>query len=189
MNLKQFGLLLSNLVNLEMPLSTDITLPAEIEPIYPDRCVVCDGETTNRIRISVGTQSPLLSFLVPIMSLFGWKKIAFPTCKNCTGKFYRQRWIRTAICWTIIAVVVYFCMPYFKGVDRTATKLALIAIALAAIVPNIIFELCFPRWFDVTESKHTTCYEFRSEDYATDFYALNRDAYPEIEIRIDDEPV
>jgi len=172
-----------------MPLSTDITLPAEVQPVFPDRCVVCDCETIKRSKIAVDTQNGLLSFFVPIMSLFEWKKIEFPVCEDCSGKFFRQRWFRTLVCWTIIGIVVFVTLPYFQGLNRSITKLAILAIALAAIIPHMIFEVFFPRWFDVTASKQTTQYEFKSEDYATDFYALNRVAYPEIEIRVDDELV
>jgi len=73
--------------------------------------------------------------------------------------------------------------------NRSVTKLAILAIAIAAIVPHVIFEVFFPRWFDVTASKRTTSYEFKSEDYATDFYVLNREAYPDEEIRVDEELV
>ena len=172
-----------------MPLSTDITLPAEVEPVFPDRCVVCDCESRKRAKIAVDTQNVLLSFFVPILSMFGWKKIEFPVCEACNGEFFRQRWIRSIICWSIICVVVFVTLPYFKGMNHLFAKLSVIASGLAAIIPHIVFEVFFPRWFDVTASKHETKYEFRSEDYATDFYVLNQEAYPGVEIKIDDELV
>ncbi len=172
-----------------MSFSTDITLPAHLEPVFPDSCVVCQQNTRDRGKIMADTNSFWSSFFIPLVALFGWKRIEFPLCRGCRTRFYRQRWVRSAVCWAVLIVVVFVAMPYFQGWNRLVTKLAVLAIAIAALAPQILFMVFFPPWFDVTASKKTTAYEFKSEDYAEEFFLLNRDAYPSAEIRVDGERV
>ena len=141
-----------------MTLSTDITLPANIQPVFPSRCVVCGEESSDTAKISADAQGFIVSFFVPLMSLLGRKKIEFPICPECKPRFFRQRWIRSLICWSIIIVVVFVALPYFQGWNRSVTKLAVLGIGIAAVVPQLIFEVFFPRWFDITASKETVDY-------------------------------
>ena len=168
-----------------MNTSTDVTLPSNLEPEFPECCVVCEEQTHIRASILVDTQNALLSYLLPILFFFGWKRISFPLCPICRGRFFLQRRMRTAVSWTIVIVAVALALPYFEGWGRGTTKLAMLGVALAAILPPVFFEVFFPRWFDVTARKDTTDFEFLSSSYATKFYGANLRRYPSAKIKFD----
>ncbi len=75
-------------------------------------------------------------------------------------------------------------MPYFDDWDRLTRKLAVGGLALIALVPYIAFELFVPRPFDVTSGNVSTDYEFASQEYAIEFFALNKAENPSAKIEI-----
>ena len=49
-------------------------------------------------------------------------------------------------------------------------------LALLAVSPQIIYELFYPKPFDVTAKSDSVDYEFTNEEVATDFAMFNLDA-------------
>jgi len=167
-----------------MALSTDVRLPKRIMPVFPDRCVVCHCLPTSTAKINTNAQNPLAVFLMPILYLFGWSRVEFPLCSACKPRFYFQRWGRTVVCWLVVGVAVFAAMPHFDEWNRLTRKFAVGGLALIALVPYIAFELFVPRSFDVTSGSASTDYEFASEEYAVEFFALNKAENPSAKIEI-----
>ena len=166
---------------------TEVTLPTKLKPVFPPRCVVCEEATDELAKITVDTSNVLSSFLLPILFLFGWKRIEFPVCRYCRTTFFLQRWGRQAILILIASVTIYFVMPMVNGWNRQLAKLILVAIAVAVLIPYFLVEQYFPNSFNVTAYKKYTEFEFLSSDYAIEFFTLNKLEYPDAEIKFEDE--
>lgn len=165
-----------------MATSTDISMPREAVPVFPDSCVVCLGKADSTARIAQHSQNPLGMFFVPFLLLFGWSRVECPVCSGCKLRFYAERWGRTAVCWTIVGLSVYWIMPYFKTWDPTMRKIVVAAICLLIALPYFSYEVFFPRSFDTTANATTTTYEFRSQELGLRFFALNKQRYPHAKI-------
>jgi hypothetical protein len=156
-----------------MALSTDITLPSRVAPVFPDMCIVCHAEPSSTTKITQNSQHWLVAFFLPILHLSGWSRTEIPICRGCKVRFYFQRWGRTAICWAIVIAVVAIAWPYFNGWDRLTKKIAIAGVGILAIAPYIALEILWPRLFDTTAEGGKVTYEFGYEDYAKHFYLLN----------------
>lgn len=47
---------------------------------------------------------------------------------------------------------------------------------LVCVLPQVIFEVCFAKPFDITADADSVDYEFTSNEYAVAFAILNKDA-------------
>ena len=155
--------------------STDVDLPRDYKPIFPDHCVGCRGETfreTHRLSTHDFRWASIL---------FWWmsgKKatVEFPCCQSCKIKMRIQRlgsWIATLF---LAAIAIYFLYPIIKEWARPFGRIMMVALGLVCISPVVIFELMFPPSFDITSSKNGISYEFKHEEDAVAFEELNEDA-------------
>ena len=168
-----------------MALSTDVTIPSDIKAVFPEKCVVCSESTHDTSKITVDTSNFLLSFFLPLLTLFGWKRIEFPLCVDCKLKFFIQRWTREFLIWLTIIVVIFIGWPYLKEWNRHVAKWILLGLGILVLVPYFVYEAFFPRWFDATAGPKKTSYEFKSSDYAYEFYMLNDELHEHAEIEIE----
>lgn len=157
-----------------MPLSTDITVPKTVTPIFPDRCVAC-GMPDPGATLHVSTNA------------IGWWTIAHwgfgrrfsvdvPACEECRRWMIRQRWVRRSIC-GIFLIIGFGVAIYALGSFHGAIKRWLaMGIVLACTIPWFVWEAFFPRPIDLTAYADSVQYEFRDEDYADEFLELNQDA-------------
>ncbi len=171
-----------------MATSTDITLPTNTTPVFPDGCVVCLDRADSTAKITQHSQNPLAVFFLPFLFLFGWKRVEFPVCRKCKPRFFAQRWGRSIICWTLIFIAISFIAPHFRTWDPTLRKVAIAGLCLLVMLPYFTFEVFFPRSFDTTAYAKTTTYEFKSQELGLQFYSLNKQKHPysKIEIQIGD---
>ena len=96
-------------------MSTDITLPKDREPRFPDKCIVCHQKPDSTVGVVQNGQNPLLVFFMPLLYLFGWKRVFVPSCRGCKLRFLFQRGGRELFCWTLIAITVIL---YFSFADK-----------------------------------------------------------------------
>ena len=160
-----------------MPLSTDIRLPKTLKPIFPDRCVAC------------GVPNPEGSFRVATNAI-GWWTLAFwtfgrrfsidvPACDLCRRQMIRQQWWRRIVFAGFMVVGVGLEI-YLLGSTRGPLKRWLaMGIVLACLLPYSAWETFSPPPIDLTAYADTVDYEFRDEEYADEFLALNRHAADE----------
>ncbi|MEM6328928.1 MAG: hypothetical protein AAF790_01635 [Planctomycetota bacterium] len=156
-----------------MAYSSEVTLPADVEPCFPDGCVVCESDADSTATIRQHSANGWLTYFTPILIFFSWKKTHFPICRGCKLRFFVQRRVRQFGTIVLLAAVVFVAMPYFKDWDRTTAKLAVLGIACLALVPNVAIEVWWPRFFEVTASGKRKTYEFASPSYAAQFAVLN----------------
>lgn len=158
-----------------MPFSTEVTLPAGTKPKFPSKCIVCHSQPNDTIRIAQNSANWFLSFLVPILWLFGWSRVELPICQACKPRFRLQRWSREVITWTLVIVAIWLIMPHFSGWSGLIKKIVVGVLVLLAISPSIIVEMFWPRIFDTTAQSGNVDYEFADAGYAADFHELNRE--------------
>ncbi len=156
-----------------MPLSTDIRLPKDRKPIFPDRCVAC-GMPGPDDRFRVGTHA------------IGWWTLAFwtfgrrfsvdvPACEACRRQMVRQRRIRRLVSGLFLVAGVGVAI-YVVGNPHGVKRWLAMGIALACLLPSLAWEMLSPRPIDLTAYSDSVDYEFRDEDYADEFLALNQGA-------------
>ena len=178
-----------------MAMSTDINLPRYHIARFPDRCVVCGGSSpTSHVRLVTGT----LGWWTWTFWWFGRPfSVKAPACPSCAWKLHGMRFLSLLVTMGIAVVVAWFIWPHFKeSVPSGLQRWAKLGLALACLMPLLLFEVYFPKPFDVTAYAESVDYEFKSIDYAFDFVTHNRDAEwvkmdgtPFFEqFEIDDEP-
>ena len=78
---------------------------------------------------------------------------------------------------TMTAAALWLVWPYIEPfVAKALVNWAMMGLVLACLLPWLLVEVYFARPFDVTAYADSVDYEFASEEYALDFYFLNRDA-------------
>jgi hypothetical protein len=156
-----------------MPLSTDIRLPKHVTPEFPQRCVYSGADDPDsEVVVIANSQSPFLSFLAPVLLLFGWRRVRAPILRQYRGRFYLQSFGRDALMIVLVFVAVFVFMPMLSG-ERLVRKFKVVGLVLAALSPWILFEVFLPRRFDVTARGQWIDYEFSSAEYAAEFALLN----------------
>ena len=77
----------------------------------------------------------------------------------------------------IAAAFMFFAWPYIDDfVARSIRKLVAVVLILVCLAPYFLWELFFPPSIDITAFSDSVDYEFRDEEYAYEFAALNEDA-------------
>src|SRR5688572_17079934 len=99
-----------------MPQSTDIRLPRNVAPVFPNCCVYSGGANPDaEIVVVANSQSAFLSFLSPILLLSGWRRVRAPILKRYRGRFYFQSFGRDVVMIAVVFVAVFVFMPMFSG--------------------------------------------------------------------------
>jgi hypothetical protein len=155
-----------------MPLSTDINLPKNQTPVFPDRCVAC-GSGGPQDSIRIGTNA------------IGWWTLAFwasgkhfsvvaPACSGCRVEMQRQRRLRLVVSIVFGIIGVGVALMLLRGFGHPTRKWIALGIALACMLPYFIWEIISPRPVDLTAYHETVDYEFRDATYAAEFASLNK---------------
>ena len=157
-----------------MPLSTDIKLPKDFKPIFPDRCVACGQDAPGSV-VRVSTYS--IGWWSWLLWLPGRRFTAdVPACQTCRRKILKQRWQRWALTWAFaalgVAAAVYALGTFRKPFYRTLAM----GIGLACMAPYFFWETFFPPPIGLTAHSDSVDYEFLDEAYADDFLELNQQA-------------
>lgn len=153
--------------------STDVTLPRDYRPVFPDKCIVCHNSPDSTIGIARNAQNPFVVFFVPILMLFGWSRVEIPICKRCKFRFRLQRWGRELTGWLLMLVACSFIWPYFRTWPSLTRKIVVAALVIVVVSPHFLIEVFWPRIFDTTADSDSIDYEFASEEYADEFAVLN----------------
>ncbi len=157
-----------------MPWSTDVSLPRDQTPLFPDHCVVCLVERPERtIAVTQATAS-----VFGIARAFIWflllipadkVKAQAPICPRCRRSELASRWWWRVIGLGLVAAgITTSCWLYPAG-----GKLMMLGFAIAACLPWIVLRVLLPPAFDLTVSRRSVDYEFRSSEYAEEFAELN----------------
>jgi hypothetical protein len=164
------------IIFLAMPTSTNISLPSNQKPRFPEKCIVCEAVPNSTIKIARTSQNSLLTLVLPILILFGWSRVEAPICQRCKPRFRFQHWGRDLLCLIVVLALASWLWPMFKDWSSLNRKLAMLGLFLLAFAPFVLAETYWPRRFDATMNKYRIEYEFAFASYANEFRELNSGA-------------
>jgi hypothetical protein len=155
-----------------MPLSTDVNLPRDAEPLWPDRCVCCG-------RPAPGATARLWTLSIGWWSLLPWHfgtlySVRIPACPACGKRLRMMRLVKWIFSWAIAFAGVLIGMWLIGSYRGPMRKWLVILITLICMSPFFLWEIFFPPAFDITCFSKTADFEFRDPDYADEFESLNR---------------
>src|SRR3954469_24881078 len=113
-----------------MKLSTELTLPRDYVPKFPAKCIVCHGTPDSSVKIAHNSQNPVLTFLIPLLWIFGWSRVEIPICKACQPRYWLQRWSRELIWAVIILGAFFFLSPHFNSWPRSTRNIVILVLVL-----------------------------------------------------------
>jgi hypothetical protein len=154
-----------------MPVSTDVKLPKARPPVFPDRCVACGAESPSST-YRAGTNA--IGWWTWVFWTFGRRfTVDVPACEPCCGQMRRQRWLQLAVNAVVIAAGVVLAGSLLQWYQGPFKRWLMLGVVLVCLLPVFLWEMFFPRPFDMTAFSDTVDYEFRDPDYAAEFAALN----------------
>jgi len=106
--------------------------------------------------------------------LFGFSKVEIPICEECKTKFRIQRWGRELASWILVIIAIWIVSPHFSTWPSLTRKIVVGSIAILSLLPSILIEVLWPRIFTTTAQNNKVEYEFADEEYAREFYNLNK---------------
>jgi hypothetical protein len=162
-----------------MPMATEVNLPKDHDPIFPDRCVACGAEhPTATLRISTHS----IGWWTVLLGHFGMPfTTEVPACPPCRRRIRLQRWLRFAITIAFVFAGASIALAILKNYRGLFRKWLAMAIAIVCLLPFILWETFFPPPIDLTAYSETVDYEFRDPEYAAEFAELNQGAVSEHE--------
>ncbi|QDU86584.1 hypothetical protein Pla163_37350 [Planctomycetes bacterium Pla163] len=162
-----------------MPLSTDVTLPRDAAPLFPDRCIGCGTGAPGSTWRFARRASRWWSFFVTWIGEL--HVVEVPCCTPCRARLRRQRLIRGSSFVFATVAVLAVVLPALEGVDRVLQKPIALGLLLATLAPVLLYQVLYPPPFDTTVGKKYVDYEFADSDAARDFHALNEHLGAELE--------
>lgn len=160
-----------------MAVSTDVTLRVDAEARFPDRCVVCEANAPGAtVALSESRHGGFITLFLPLVWLMGWRTFHAPICPGCKGRFRLQRWGRGIVTWILVIVSVTVVYPHVRELDWAPRRLVGGGLVLLSLVPYVLYEVFWPRFFGVTVHLDRIDYEFASRAYAEAFTEANRSA-------------
>jgi hypothetical protein len=118
-----------------MALASEVHLDKAIEAVFPKSCIVCQQPPDSRYQVWFQQLNSWLVAFVPILIAFGWTSVKVPMCQSCKPKFWRQRWGRQAICWTLGIGLFCLCWPYFDDWSPVIRRVAMIGVGIMIFAP------------------------------------------------------
>ncbi len=159
-----------------MPLSTDVCLPRDATPVFPDFCCACDAPRPGSSFDVKGRRVHWTELWMPWLWFFGQRvTVTVPVCAGCRPQAVAGRRWRTVVMLVWLCIVAAIALPYLdtlgltRGMKRFVSGLAL----LVGAAPVIVWWVVRPPVFDLTVGKATIDYEFASRGYAVRFLARN----------------
>jgi|GEM_PF-2475291 len=151
-------------------MTMEVSLDAQIEAHFPDRCILCGcpgpGESLEE-QVCAPTWRKLLG---PV----AWPEVILvPACANCRQLIERQRTLRNrgALVAFLIAGVAYaILLLAYRGPFENFVRTGGLVLFLA---PHVIWEGMFPLPFRLRMSGHKLTYVFEQNVYGREFALIN----------------
>jgi hypothetical protein len=153
----------------------DVNLPRKHKPTFPNRCVICCAqEPSAQLKLCTGTIGWWTWLLLPFEKPF---TVVAPACPGCKWRLHLARFaslvVTICLAWLALSIVWPKVADF---VPRAARKWAMAGLALLGVLPQLIYELYFPKPFDITAYTESVDYEFGDHELAVDFAMINLDA-------------
>jgi hypothetical protein len=160
---------------LKVALSIDVNLPRSHAARFPNRCVVCaESAPDSHVRVITGS----IGWWTWLLWWWGTPvSIKAPACKRCAWKLQGLRVLSWLVSIALCFIAWKWVWPSFKlWVPAGVQRWGMMGLGLTCLLPQILYEILYPRPFDVTAWAESVDYEFKSQEYAVDFALLNVDA-------------
>ncbi len=157
-----------------MPFSTSVVLSRDVEPAWPDVCVVCEGPAHGATaRVLRSPPVGVFSLLVPVLGLFGWARVPVPVCEEgCRGRLRRQAWGRRLL--LLGSAVLGFVLAERWGLVGDGGVRGP-AVVLGSVFLAVGYGVVRPRWIELGTCRAGHEYEFASPEVAAGFREANRE--------------
>ena len=159
-----------------MQLALDITLPRDVEPVFPDACCACGRAKPGDTVAVKGRRINWAELFLPWLWFFGKRvRVTVPVCAACRPRLLASRRWNTLILVVNGLVAFSFAMPLAKscGFGRGTTRMLTLAFGMVGLLPWLLWTIFHPVPFDITVHKDTIDYEFAHRGYAIEFFAAN----------------
>ena len=156
-----------------MGLSSDVNLPIDQVPVYPDRCVACPASSPTET-LEVTTHA----IGWPTLAMRSGKKFSasVPVSASCAPRLRRRQWLVSGLTWTFAIVGVALGFWLFGQYAGFARKWRIVLVALVSFAPMIAWQVIWAAPVELTAFKQTVDYEFGDSEYAEAFAQLNNGA-------------
>jgi fatty acid desaturase len=159
-----------------MPMSTDVRLPRDKVPVFPDACCACGAAKPGDTVEWKGRRVRLAELLFPWLWFFGKRAVVkVPVCAACRPRVLAtRRWLAVLLV-VAIGLAMAFVFPLAKsfGFGRKTTKVIVLAMVVVVLLPYFLWSVLHPPAFDITVGKDHVDYEFASREYALRFRDAN----------------
>ena len=162
-----------------MPMSTDVRLPRDATPVFPDFCCVCDAPRPGSSFDVKGRRIHWTELWMPWMWFFGKRvTVTVPVCAGCRPQAVAGRRWRTVVLLAWLLLVAAIALPWLDtlGLARGVKRFVGGIVLLVGAAPVIVWWVVRPPAFDLTVGKNSIDYEFASVDYGRRFRARNAGA-------------
>lgn len=152
-----------------MPMSVDVNLPLDHEPIFPDQCVGCGQPRPN-------TTFRVTDRTINWFSLTFWSKqvvAEVPVCEFCRRSMERQRVFRTVMDWVGMIAAIAVASLIFAWYSGAGKRIMVTVLAILLLAPLFVWQIFVPPPFSISALTETVDYEFRDRAYAEAFAELN----------------
>lgn len=159
-----------------MPLSTDVILPLEHEPVWPPVCCRC---LADRADYTVQFAGRRFSWWQVLFVWLWWTRKPVrhevPCCVDCRPRI-RQRKVFEFFAYVgLVVLALAIVMPWLQsiGASRQWQKLGVFAAVMILGIPFFIWTTVRPPAFDLTVREDKVEFEFGNERYARMFADSN----------------
>lgn len=154
--------------------TTEVELPANCRPLFPECCVECCGPAQTARRHRIVRTGSALQLVLPLPALPGpawW----VPYCRRCETRTRRRLLLLRAIGYPILlgAMLVSFVLARATMGHTALTYFVALALAIALAFPLFLWGIAWRPPFDAEIERRTLRCRFRSREYARAFRELN----------------
>lgn len=158
----------------------EITLPREVQPIFPKHCVVCNQPNNNEF---VQVESKFSEENDPEKwELLGRNVTKVPAHSDCYSAM-KHRLLRQKIMYVSVILVIVSVFSLLKiyeiPMPFEISKMTIVIAFVILFIPIFILDEIFPVAFELNVSNKKVSYRFKDKDYAIEFNQLNQPKPPE----------
>jgi len=155
-------------------MSETVILPKNLEPKFPDRCLVCrQKENIGPVPVK-GEAAGMSGYVKWIAGRSG--RLMVPAHAGCAKKLRRRAfWRNIGVLVLFTALPIAWFAMRVNGIQMPFefNKLTLCVAAVILFIPIVIAETLLPAAFEFREGERIVTFEFEDQDYAEEFARLN----------------
>jgi hypothetical protein len=155
-------------------MSETVILPRNIEPAFPNRCVVCLRKNNVGMIEVKGEAVGFSGYFKWILGSSGRRKV--PAHVGCARKLRRRNFWRNVgvlVLFTVLPIVWFALRINEVQMPFEFNKTSLCVAATILFLPIFIAEELRPSPFEFRESETFVTFEFKDQTYAKEFAELN----------------